>query len=101
MQKVNLKIVSFFLLVLFMQNMGIQLWIHNHFHEKVATTTSATNLKVDCHCLDDMFMPMSPSSSLEVAAIIKSFIHIRYEYTEYFISAEKDFHSLRGPPQNV
>jgi hypothetical protein len=101
MQKVNLKIASIVLLLLFTQNLGIQLWIHDHFHEKISSTASDTNLKVDCHCLDDVFTPMSPSFPLEVAVLIKSFTHIRYEYVEYFISAQKNFHSLRGPPQGA
>ncbi len=99
MRKINLKIASVVLLLLFVQNMGLELLVHNCLHEGNSANTAAVQFKVHCSCLNDVFTPMSPSTQVEVALPEKHFEPLRDHYTAYFVSAEKHFTCLRGPPQ--
>ncbi len=98
-KRIRVQLISVFLLAIFLQKMGLELWVHDEFHVGKSNNTATEKVKINCCCLDDVFTPMSPSSAIEVPVVVMVFIHPTYEFTEYFISAEKDFHSLRGPPR--
>jgi hypothetical protein len=107
MQKLNVRIVSIFLILIFFQKMGLELWLHNWLHETtVATSFGATpkgkaslqHQLVKCNCIDDALSPLTEADMVDYDAPLQA--SMRLVATAYcsWLSAEGEFSSLRGPP---
>jgi hypothetical protein len=107
MQKLNARIVSFFLILIFFQKMGLELWLHNWLHEATVTRSvssapkgkaSLQHQRVRCNCVDDALSPLMEADVADFDAPPQPFM--RLVPTVYFSwqSADGDFPSLRGPP---
>src|SRR5579863_9792402 len=97
MQKLNARIVSIFLILIFFQNMGLELWLHNWLHETTVTTSVSTAPKgkatlqhqqVRCNCIDDALSPLMEAGAAGYAAPLQP--SMRLVPTLYFswLSAE-------------
>lgn len=107
MQKLNVRIVSFLLILIFFQKMGLELWLHNWLHETIITTSVNTTPKgkaslqhqrVKCNCIDDALSPLIEADVVDYDAPAQA--SMRLVATAYFswLSAERELSSLRGPP---
>ncbi|HXB95943.1 MAG TPA: hypothetical protein VNU70_12325, partial [Puia sp.] len=74
MQKLNVRIVSFFLILAFSQRLGLELWLHNWLHETTVTASVGPTQKgkallqhqrVKCNCIDDALMPLMESDVVD------------------------------------
>ena len=102
MRRFNLKITAVLFLLLLIQNVGLRLWLHDALHESnfsKQATANTTHLTTACSCLDEFFTPIFPAEHIEVEKPEKLIQSVSNIYAEYFTSVQKDFHSLRGPPQ--
>ena len=100
------KIIAVLLLFLFIEKVGLRLFIHTHLHQTTSNVSTAKNKadgksisQQDCGCLDDFFIPLTqveeailPSPTITYILIIAS---ARYNciYTSSVYSSW-----LRGPP---
>src|SRR5579871_4585367 len=107
MQKLNARIVSFCLILVFTQKMGLELWLHNWLHETTVTASvSATpkgkagleHLQLNCHCIDDALNPLMEADKVDYDAHRGLFTQLFSADYSSWISAEKTLSSLRGPP---
>jgi hypothetical protein len=107
MQKLNARIVSFCLVLIFSQKMGLELWLHNWLHEttiiaSVSSTpkakTSVQHLQVNCHCIDDALNPLVEADNVGYDAQPRLTIQLPSTGYSSWTCAEKTFSSLRGPP---
>jgi hypothetical protein len=107
MQKLNIRIVSFFLILIFCQKMGLELWLHNWLHETTVTTAigsapkgkaSLQHQRVRCNCIDDALSPLMEADVVDYDAPPQ--LPMRLVPTVYisWLSADGEFSSLRGPP---
>jgi hypothetical protein len=107
MQKLNARIVSFFLILIFFQKMGLELWLHNWLHETTVATSvntaqkgkaSLQHQRVRCNCIDDALSPLMEADVVDYDAPPQP--PLRLVPTVYFswLSADGEFSSLRGPP---
>lgn len=106
MRRISLfkKLISFFLLLVFLQKAGGTLFLHNALHTKNCNSEfpaghhekniSAAN----CTCIDDFMMPFAGSSEIIIPSIpvVHQQIHIAYSEQLYFHTSL--FSSLRAPP---
>jgi hypothetical protein len=107
MQKLNARIVSFFLILAFSQKMGLELWLHNWLHVTTVTASVQPTQKgkphfqhqvLKCHCIDDARMPLMESEIVDFDADqLPSIPNFTATYSSW-LSVDKDFSSLRGPP---
>ena len=107
MQKLNARIVSMFLILIFFQKMGLELWLHNWVHETTAATSVSAapegkatlqHQRVKCNCIEDALSPLMEADVIDCDAPPQP--PMRLVPTVYFswLSAEREFSSLRGPP---
>ncbi len=99
------RVVSVLLLLVFFQQIGAGLYIHNLLHDKeqaVATTQdekiSHKDIVVSCSCVDNFLMPFVDA---DIAISLQPFqLHVKpvdsFSERTYFTSLI--FSSLRGPP---
>ncbi len=64
MRKWNVRVISFLLILVFSQKLGMQLWLHNWLHS--GHPYSCTQVVIhqshdeqNCSCIDDLTMPMT------------------------------------------
>jgi len=107
MQKLNVRIVSFFLILAFSQKLGLELWLHTWLHETTVTASVGSMQKgkallqqqpVKCNCIDDALAPLMESDPLDYSPNQRP--SIRFFATTYasWLSVDKEFSPLRGPP---
>ena len=97
--------IAFFLLLVFLQQTGAGLFIHNQLHGKVATGQSPINknestkeINFSCNCIDNFLMPFAEAE--EPAILHKPCTHFKPvdSYTEKSYFTSLIFSALRGPP---
>ena len=97
--------ISIFLLLVFFQQMGAGLFIHNLLHDKAATSQSpvkknegAKEISYACSCVDNFLMPFVEAT--EPAVIQKQLTWSKPvdAYTEQLCFRSQYFSALRGPP---
>ena len=107
MQKLNVRIVSFFLILAFSQKMGLELWLHNWLHETTVTASAAPtqghkpvlqHQVTKCNCIDDALNPLLESDMVDYKAIQRPSLPIFTAIYSSWLSVEKGFSPLRGPP---
>jgi hypothetical protein len=107
MQKLNVRIVSFFLILAFSQKMGLELWLHNWLHETAVTVSVGPtqkgkpvlqHLRVKCNCIDDTLMPLMQSDIVDYSPDQRPSILIFPVTRVCGLTADKEFSALRGPP---
>jgi hypothetical protein len=107
MQKINIRIVSLLLILVFLQKLGGELWVHDWLHVKQESRSLVLaekgklvvqNHRIICNCLEDAMMPMVQADSIlfEPGSIALTDVFLTH-YTS-FLSINKEFSSLRGPP---
>jgi hypothetical protein len=110
MQKLNARVVSFCLILIFSQKMGLELWLHNWLHATTVTASvsstqkgnaSVQHLQVKCHCIDDALNPLMEVDNGEFDAHPPPFAQPFAADFSSWVSAEKTFSSLRGPPNDI
>jgi hypothetical protein len=107
MQKLDTRIVSFFLILIFFQKMGLELWLHNWLHETTVTTSvssapkgkgSLQHQRVRCNCIDDALSPLKEADVVDFDAPPQPFIRLVPTVYSSWLSADGEFSALRGPP---
>ena len=99
------RAIAIFLLLVFFQQMGAGLFIHNLLHDKAPTSQSpvknnegAKEINFACSCVDNFLMPFVEAT--EPALIQKPLAWSKpvdtYSVQVYFSSLH--FSALRGPP---
>lgn len=107
MQKINIRIVSLLLILVFLQKLGGELWVHDWLHENRESPAAAMagkgklvvqHQRIICNCLADAMMPMVQTDPVffERGSIKLTDVFLTH-YTS-FLSIDKEFSSLRGPP---
>lgn len=107
MQKVNARIVSLLLILVFIQKLGMELWVHNWLHETVTTHADIAARKgkpviqhhqVICNCLEDAMVPLIETNSIQYGPVSMDLIAIFLSNYSSYLSGNKEFSALRGPP---
>ena len=100
--------ISLLLLLIFFQQMGAGLFIHNLVHDKseAAKTSSKQNgnnneINFACSCVDDFLMPFAGAD--EIKDLQKPVVHTEHviAYTDRFYFTSLIFSSLRSPPSLI
>jgi hypothetical protein len=108
MRRANLRLISFALILIFTQKLGLGLWLHNWLHEPPANHSSVIkhtgnpSLELQhakCNCIDDALMPLTHSKPFiyqahqqHLAAVLLT----RYSFPGSL--NDKSSPALRGPP---
>lgn len=107
MQKVNVRIVSLLLILVFLQKLGMELWVHDWLHE----TNTAHSVKpaekgkpvvqhhqVICNCVQDAMMPLVETRPIRFEPVSVRLTIIFVAHYSSYLSGDKEFSALRGPP---
>jgi hypothetical protein len=112
MQKLNARIVSFFLILAFSQKLGLELWLHNWLHETTIASSVGPgiaaqkgkplfqNHRVKCTCIDDALMPLTETDIVDYNPLRQPPKSIFANSYSSWLSVDKEFSSLRGPPSS-
>jgi hypothetical protein len=95
------KIISFLLLLVFTQKMGLRLWLHDWFHENTHSSSKAPaagKVQLRCDCIDDALMPLTVTAQVVLQAPDQKGVLLLAAYFPPFSAAETVFYSLKGPP---
>jgi hypothetical protein len=104
-RSIRARILSVLLMLIFFQQMGAGLFVHNLFHgkeraEQLTTSKAIDNkdINIACSCVDNFLMPFLDAA---IAVSLSPFqLHIKpvdsFSERTYFTSLI--FSSLRGPP---
>lgn len=107
MQKVNVRIVSGLLILVFFQKLGVELWVHDWLHETNTTHSVARAQKgkpvvqqhhIICNCLEDAMMPLVQTDPIQYDPVSVRLTDVFLTYFSSYLSGDKEFSSLRGPP---
>ncbi len=107
MQKLNLRIVSFVLILAFLQKLGLELWLHNWLHETTVTASVGPTQKgkpflqhqqIKCNCIDDALMPLMESDVIDYCPDRRPSNAIFATIYSSWLSVDTEFSALRGPP---
>lgn len=107
MQKVNVRIVSLLLLLVFLQKLGAELWVHNWLHETTTTHSVVAAEKgkpivqhhhIICNCLEDAMMPLVQTDPIQYDPVPVQLTDVFLTHYSSYLSGDKEFSSLRGPP---
>jgi hypothetical protein len=97
--------IAIILLLVFFQQMGAGLFVHNLLHNKVATdqspiqkSESTKEISFSCSCVDNFLMPFAETDEPVVSP--ESPVHSKpvNGFTEQPYHVSLIFSSLRGPP---
>ena len=107
MREFSRKIIAILLLFLFVEKVGLRLFLHNRLHQSTISAVSSKQKNTpkqsisqqDCGCLDDFFIPLSQTEEaalpLPNIAYIDTIASFKYDCIQpsptYSIQ-------LRGPP---
>ena len=100
------RCIAFILLVIFTQQIGVGLYLHNHLHVKKSSQPLSSNspgqgINYKCSCIDDFSMPFNETLVELISPITKNTsAHFSYRYKIIPFSSRL-FNSLRAPPCNV
>lgn len=98
------KIAATFLLLVFTQQAGLRLWMHDWFHESKTAQTRlfqhASHVQLKCNCFDDAMMPLLGSPTFTIPPPIRVYATLTAPDQSPILSAEKIFYSLKGPPMD-
>lgn len=101
-----LRCLTFLLLLVFSQKIGVGLFLHNLLHKETAVgkfSNNSTNKEVSfaCNCIDDFLMPLEEAEEPVVFPAI--IVHQAHEpFFETIITDNSPLHfSLRGPPASI
>jgi hypothetical protein len=107
MRKPNLRVISFFLILIFSQKLVLGLWLHNWLHES-RTDRSSVGMnhgeacyevqRVKCNCIDAALMPLIQSNPLNYQGHQWHLIAILLIGHSAAISRDGLIPALRGPP---
>ena len=107
LQKLNARIVSLLLILVFMQKLGLELWLHNLLHETtpihaVATgergKPAVTHQAIQCSCLEDALMPFTETEPIAAVPAPKQLIAVFLNSYSFLSATDRQYSSLRGPP---
>ena len=103
MQKLNIKLIAFSLILVFTQKLGLRLWLHDFLHAHSISHSSLRGFHFDpspqkCNCIEDLMTPMSPAERIEACVRISSFFSITNIELSFFYPVTFYVISLRGPP---
>ncbi|MEP7373188.1 MAG: hypothetical protein ABI675_07320 [Chitinophagaceae bacterium] len=99
------RAIAFFLLLVFLQQTGAGLFIHNRLHGKAVTSQSPINknestqeINFSCNCIDNFLMPFAEAQ--DPIVLEKSCNHSKPvdAYAEHAYFTSLIFSALRGPP---
>ncbi|MEP6597154.1 MAG: hypothetical protein ABJA71_14470 [Ginsengibacter sp.] len=100
------KCIAFFLLLVFTQQIGVGLYLHNHLHAKksyqpLSSNPTGQGINYKCSCIDDLSMPFSESFAELISPITKNTSAHFLSCYETIPFSSRLFNSLRAPPCNV
>ncbi len=107
MQKLNVRIVSVLLILVFVQKLGGEMWLHNWLHEANRSHSVASAGKgkpviqkhqLICNCYEDVMMPLIESDVVHYDQFTPYLTAVILTHYTAFLSGDKKFSSLRGPP---
>jgi hypothetical protein len=105
MERLKKKITAVLLIIVFMQKLGLGLFVHAWLHEKTFVLTSdpknpITQLQqVRCTCIEDAMIPFAvTTASIFISTPVKYFFNYCNSIRVLFSSTKKIYYSLRGPP---
>ena len=97
--------IAVFLLLVFFQQMGAGLFVHNLLHDKAASSQSpvkknesAKEINFSCSCVDNFLMPFVEADAPNVLADPGTYSKPVDAYIEPSYFTSLIFSSLRGPP---
>jgi hypothetical protein len=105
MESLKKKITAVLLIITFTQKLGLGLVLHAWLHEKTFVLTSDTKnpvthlQQVRCTCIEDAMIPFAATTaSVIISTPVKYFFNYNNPFRVLYSSAQKIYHSLRGPP---
>jgi hypothetical protein len=107
MRKVNLRVISFLLILIFTQKLVLGLWLHDWLHEPRGNRSwvLAKDGKacpefqpVKCHCIDDALMPLIHSNPFVYQGHQQHLVAILLIARSAAFSRDVMIPALRGPP---
>jgi hypothetical protein len=108
MRTANLRLISFALILIFTQKLGLGLWLHNWLHEpRVKHSLAVKNNRgpgiegqpAKCNCIDDALMPLIHSNLFIYLAHQKHLAAVLLtRYSSPASLNDKSSPALRGPP---
>ena len=107
LQKVNVRAIALLLILVFFQKLGVELWVHNWLHESKTSHSIASAEKgkpvvqhhqVICNCLEDAMMPLVATTIVQYDPVSTKLIDVFLANYSSFLSVDKEFSALRGPP---
>ena len=97
--------IAIFLLLVFVQQMGVGLFIHNLLHDKVAVghspikkAESSPEINFGCNCVDNFLTPFIEAEETVVVKKGSTLFIPGDAYSEQVYYRSKFFSALRGPP---
>jgi hypothetical protein len=95
--------ISFFLLLVFFQQIGAGLYIHNLLHNDKSQTHSQQNeaakeISFACSCVDNFLTPFTEADELVVEQPLVIHATATDDFAESIYYTSIIFPSLRGPP---
>jgi hypothetical protein len=107
MQKLNARIVSLLLILVFLQKLGLELWLHNLLHETTPIHAVASGDKskpavahqaFQCSCLEDALMPFTETNPFVAVSAPQQLIAVFLTSYSFHSAADREYSALRGPP---
>ncbi|HSZ34594.1 MAG TPA: hypothetical protein VK772_14865 [Puia sp.] len=99
------KITAIFLILIFFQKAGLELYLHNWLHQNKnhfalsSTNAAICNIQIKCHCIDDALRPINTAiNDFEIRTPEKKIFCFHDLYNFSLSHFSKIFHPLRGPP---
>ena len=100
--------IAFFLLLVFLQQTGAGLFIHNQLHGKAATGQSPINknestkeINFSCNCIDNFLMPFAEAEEPPALQNLNTHSKPVDSFSERIYFTSLIFSSLRGPPNHA
>jgi hypothetical protein len=105
MERIKKKITAVLLIIVFIQKMGLGLFLHAWLHEQPFGITNdpknpVTHLQqIRCTCIEDAMIPFAvTAASIIISSPIKYFFNYSNPFRVLYSSAKKIYYGLRGPP---
>ena len=97
--------IAILLLLVFFQQMGAGLFVHNLLHDKaipeqspIKKNESTKEISFSCSCVDNFLMPFAAADQPVISNIVIAHPKAVDSYTEQPYHVSLIFSSLRGPP---